>query len=58
MPNRILRVTVTKPQLELLVKSAMQCSVWFDVTPLSDGYYEMAVKDEPTPIAKFMRLYL
>ena len=55
--SKVLRVEVIKTQLDLLIKCALRDSVWFEVTPLPDNCYELAVKDEPTRTAEIVRWY-
>ena len=56
--SKVLRVEVTKPQLDMLVKFAVRDTIWFEVTPLPNGFSELAVKDEPSPTAQHVRRYV
>ena len=56
MPQ-ILRVNVTEHLIGMFVKDALKGSMWFEVTPLSEGWYQMAVKDEPSFVADALKRY-
>jgi hypothetical protein len=54
---KVIRVNVTKNMISMFVGDAVYDGVWFEVTPLPDGMFEIAVKNEPSPIALALARY-
>jgi hypothetical protein len=57
MPNKIVRVEVSTFVVHMFVKDCLRDSVWFEVTPLPDDRFEVAVKDEPSNVCESLKRY-
>ena len=54
---KILRVQVTGNLVGMFVQHCIRDSVWFEVTPLPDNWFEVAVKDEPSNVCEALKRY-